>query len=179
MYKGRIIGKSVTEIFFRSYYTEDLFIGDILVAQDTERNIRFLLRVVDVKYGVEASDPEWASRTAGNMMLMDSHSQPFELYDKDRRLFKMGQCVPLGYIENQEFHKPKTIPSHFSCIAHPTLEDFEFLKEYMGDIVIGKLRSGEDALDFGVGIKGELFASHVGIFATTGMGKSNLMKVCA
>jgi len=128
---------------------------------------------------VEASDPEWASRTAGNMMLMDSHDQPFELYDKDRRLFKVGQCAPLGYIKQQKFHKPKTIPSHFSCITYPTIKDFEFLKEYMGDIVVGKLRSGEETLDFEVGIKGELFPYHVGIFATTGMGKSNLMKVLA
>lgn len=179
MYKGRIIGKSVTEICFRSYYTEDLFLGDILVAEDLERNLRFLLRVVDVKYGVEASDPEWTSRTAGNMMLMDAHNQPFELYDKDRRLFKQGQCTPLGYVKDKKFHKPKTIPAHFSCIITPTPEDFQFLKEYMGDVVIGKLRSGEDTLDFEVGIKGELFPYHVGIFATTGMGKSNLMKVLA
>lgn len=179
MYKGRVTGRSVTEICFRSYYNEDLFLGDILAVEDLERGIRFLLRVVDVKYGVEASDPEWASRTAGNMMLMDSHNQPFELYDKDRRLFKVGQCAPLGYIKNKRFHKPKTIPSHFSRITYPTLEDFEFLKEYMGDIVVGKLRSGEDALDFEVGVKGELFPYHVGIFATTGMGKSNLMKVLA
>jgi DNA helicase HerA-like ATPase len=177
MYKGRIIGKSVTEIVFRSYYAEELFLGDILVAEDRERGLRFLLRVVDVKYGVEAADPEWTSRTAGNMMLMDSHNQTFELYDKDRRLFKLGECVPLGYVKERKFHKPKTIPSHFSCITPPSVEDFRFLKEYMGDIVVGKLRSGEDTLDFEVGIKGELFPYHVGIFATTGMGKSNLMKV--
>jgi len=179
MYKGRVIGKSVTEIYFRSYYTEELFLGDILVAEDLERNIRFLLRVVDVTYGAEASDPDWVSRTAGNMMLMDSHDQSFDLYDKERRLFKIGQCASLGYIKKKRFLKPKTIPSHFSCITHPTLEDFEFLKAYMGDIVIGKLRSGEDTLDFEVGIKGELFPLHIGIFATTGMGKSNLMKVLA
>jgi len=49
----------------------------------------------------------------------------------------------------------------------------------MGDLAIGRLRSGETVVDFEVGIPGSSLASHVGIFATTGMGKSNLMKVLA
>ncbi|MGH9121578.1 MAG: ATP-binding protein, partial [Acidimicrobiales bacterium] len=40
-------------------------------------------------------------------------------------------------------------------------------------------RSGEAEVDFEVGIPGASLASHVGIFATTGMGKSNLMRVLA
>ncbi|HAW59846.1 MAG TPA: hypothetical protein DCW86_00040 [Actinobacteria bacterium] len=179
MYKGRLTGKSVLEIEFRSFYSEDLFLGDILVAEDAERGVRFLLRVVDIKYGVEASNPEWPIRTAGNMMLMDTIEQPFTLHDKERRLYKTGQCIPLGYVKNGKFHKPKTIPSHFSRVTPPTIQDFEFLREYLGDITIGNLRSGEGVLDFPVGIKGDLFPYHIGVFATTGMGKSNLMKTLA
>jgi hypothetical protein len=47
----------------------------------------------------------------------------------------------------------------------------------MGDMRTGLLRSGEDTIDLEVGIAGETLVSHVGVFATTGMGKSNLMKV--
>lgn len=179
MYKGRITGKNVLEIEFRSFYKEDLYLGDILVAEDTERNQRFLLRVVDIKYGAEATDPNWPTRTAGNMMLMDTIDQPFELHDKERRLFKVGQCVPLGYIKNGKFYKPKTVPSLFSQITTPAVKDFEFLKEYLGDIEVGLLRSGETVLDFPVMIPGRLFPYHIGVFATTGMGKSNLMKTLA
>ena len=49
----------------------------------------------------------------------------------------------------------------------------------MGDLPVGTLRSGETVVDFEVGISGRSLASHVGIFATTGMGKSNLMMVLA
>ena len=49
----------------------------------------------------------------------------------------------------------------------------------MGDLTIGLLRSGEDTIDLEVGIQGDTITSHVGVFATTGMGKSNLMKVLA
>jgi len=179
MYKGRITGKSVLEIEFRSFYSENLSLGDILIVEDAEDKTKYLLRIVDIKYGVEASDPDWPNRTAGNMMLMDSMKQPFNLHDKERRLYKIGQCVPLGCIKNGSFRKPKNLPSHFSAVSAPSTKDFKFLKKFMGDIEIGNLRSGESALDFTVGIKGSLFPYHVGIFATTGMGKSNLMKVLA
>jgi hypothetical protein len=50
----------------------------------------------------------------------------------------------------------------------------------MGDLPIGHLRSGETVVEFPVGIPGKSLASHIGIFATTGMGKSNLLQVlCA
>ncbi|MCJ7497671.1 MAG: ATP-binding protein [candidate division Zixibacteria bacterium] len=178
-YKGRIIGKSITEIYFRTFYEEELHLGDILVAQDEERNLPFYLRVVEVSYGVEATDPDWASRTAGNMMLLDQQNESYQFQEKERRLFKIGKCVPLGYVKNNQFRKPKTIPEHFSKVRTPNNEDFLFLKKYMGDIEIGQLRSGEDVIDFKIGISGELFPYHIGLFATTGMGKSNLMKVLA
>ena len=49
----------------------------------------------------------------------------------------------------------------------------------MGDLPVGHLRSGETVVEFPVGIPGRSLASHVGIFATTGMGKSNLLQVLA
>jgi len=42
----------------------------------------------------------------------------------------------------------------------------------MGDVEVGRLRSGEDTIDLPVGIRGETLPSHVGVFATTGMGKT-------
>ena len=178
-YKGRITGKKITELYFRTFYEEDLHLGDILLAQDEEKGLPFYLRVVDVSYGVEASDPNWAERTAGNMMLLDKQKESFEFHEKERRLYKVGKCVPLGYVKGHLFRKPKSIPSHFSKVRIPEKNDFDFLEKYMGDLEVGSLRSGEDVLDFSVGISGELFPYHIGIFATTGMGKSNLMKVLA
>src|SRR5206468_11126635 len=67
----------------------------------------------------------------------------------------------------------------FSRVISPEPADFAFLRTKMGDLPIGQLRSGETVVDFEVGIPGASLATHVGIFATTGMGKSNLMKVLA
>ncbi len=78
------------------------------------------------------------------------------------------------------FRKPKSLPTQFSRVVSPSPEDFAFLAGRMGDLPIGRLRSGETVVDFPVGIPGRSLASHIGIFATTGMGKSNLLQViCA
>ena len=179
-YKGRIFGKSVLEATFRSYYGTDLFLGELLAAEDPERARRFLFRVIQVTYGSDSSDPGWAERTAGAFMSGDTAGSPYQLHDPEQRLYKIATCQPLGYIDaGGAFRKPKSLPAQFARVTAPSIEDFAFLRERMGDLQVGRLRSGEDVIDLEVGIRGDTLASHVGVFATTGMGKSNLMKVLA
>ena len=178
--KGRIFGKSVLEATFRSYYATDLFLGELVAAEDPERARRFLFRVIQVTYGSDSSDPGWAERTAGAYMSGDVAGSPYTLHDPDQRLYKVATCQPLGYIDaGGGFRKPKSLPAQFGRVTAPTAEDFAFLRERMGDLSVGLLRSGEETIDLEVGVKGETLTSHVGVFATTGMGKSNLMKVLA
>ncbi len=113
-------------------------------------------------------------------MAGDAAGSPYTLHDPEQRLYKVATCQPLGYIDPAgEFRKPKSLPAQFARVTAPTPQDFAFLHERMGDLRVGLLRSGEDTIDLEVGIKGETLTSHVGVFATTGMGKSNLMKVLA
>ncbi len=179
-YKGRIFGRSVLDVRFRAYYGEDLFLGELLVGLDLERRRRYLFRITDVAYGSESSDEGWAERTAGGLMSMDEAGERTDLRDLERRLYKVAKVSSLGYVGGDgRFHKPKSLPSQFGEVAAPAQDDLAFLRAQMGDVEIGRLRSGEDAIDLPVGIRGETLPSHVGVFATTGMGKSNLMKVLA
>ena len=179
-YKGRIFGKSVLEAAFRSFYGTDLFLGELLAADDPERARRFLFRVIQVAYGSDSTDPHWAERTAGAYMAGDLVGREYRLHDPEQRLYKVATCAPLGYVDpGGEFRKPKSLPAQFARIESPGPEDFAFLRSRMGDLRMGLLRSGEDTIDLEVGIRGDTLASHVGAFATTGMGKSNLMKVLA
>ncbi len=174
---GRVIGRDVTEIHFRSFKDEDIFLGEILIGQDGSTGRRFLLRVINIMHGVEARESDWASRAAGSMMDMDGRDEDFNIYDEDRRLYNVAVCAPLGYLEDGKFKKPKTIPAHFSKVRHAGPSDYEFLKNYLGDMKIGVLRSGERTISsVPVGIHTDVLCHHIGIFATTGMGKSNLMK---
>jgi uncharacterized protein len=179
-YKGRIFGRSVLDVRFRAFYGEDLFLGELLVGADGERGRRYLFRVTDVAYGSESSDDGWAERTAGGLMAMDQVGEPTGLRDVERRLYKVAKVSSLGYVgADRSFHKPKSLPAQFGEVTAPTAADLAFLRERMGDVEIGRLRSGEDTIELPVGIRGETLPLHVGVFATTGMGKSNLMKVLA
>jgi DNA helicase HerA-like ATPase len=178
--KGRIFGKSVLEATFRSYHATDLFLGELLAAEDAERARRFLFRVIQVTYGSDSADPHWAERTAGAYMAGDLVGREYRLHDPEQRLYKVATCAPLGYMDpGGEFRKPKSLPAQFARVTAPAAEDFAFLRGRMGDLPVGLLRSGEDTIDLEVGVFGETLSSHVGVFATTGMGKSNLMKVLA
>jgi DNA helicase HerA-like ATPase len=187
MTRGRLYGKNVLDGVFRAAPDEDLFLGELLVAIDAATGRRYLFRVVDVSYGSEHREPGWAERVAGTMLADDARGEPggHPLHDQDRRTYRVADCRCLGYLTprdelgRQEFRKPKSLPTQFSRVVAPEPADFEFLRTRMGDLPIGHLRSGETVVDFEVGIPGRSLASHVGIFATTGMGKSNLMKVLA
>ena len=103
---GRVIGRDVTEIHFRSFKDEDIFLGEILIGQDGSTGRRFLLRVINIMHGVEARESDWASRAAGSMMDMDGRDEDFNIYDEDRRLYNVAVCAPLGYLEDGKFKKP-------------------------------------------------------------------------
>lgn len=173
---GRVIGKNAGEIVFRYGYNEDVKIGEILVAEDSRTHDLFFLRVIDIQYGYEGAE-SWGLRAAGEMMAMDEAGHKYEFVEKNRRLYKLASCKPLGYLEGGVFKKPKTIPSHFSAVRRANKEDYKFLEEQ--SLVVGRLRSGDKIIGVEVGIREELIPHHIGIFATTGMGKSNLMRVIA
>ena len=181
--RGRLFGKNVLEGEFRAAPDEDLFLGELLVGVDDATKRRYLFRIVDVTYGTEHREPGWAERVAGTLLADDSRGETgaHSLYDHARRTYRVAECRCLGYLtpDGSDFRKPKSLPTQFSRVVAPEAEDFAFLRSRMGDLPVGSLRSGETEVDFEVGIPGASLASHVGIFATTGMGKSNLMQVIA
>jgi len=181
--RGRLFGKNVLEGAFRAAPDEDLFLGELLVGVDETTGRRYLFRVVDVTYGTEHREPGWAERVAGTLLADDSagEASAHPLYDRDRRTYRVADCRCLGYLspDGTSFRKPKSLPTQFSRVVAPEPADFAFLASRMGDLAVGQLRSGEDEVDVEVGIPGASLASHVGVFATTGMGKSNLMQVLA
>jgi uncharacterized protein len=181
--RGRLFGRNVLEGIFRAAPDEDLFLGELLVGIDDTTGRRYLFRVVDVTYGTEHREPGWAERVAGTLLADDAigSADSHPLYDRGRRTYRVAECRCLGYVtpDGRSFRKPKSLPTQFSRVVAPEPADFAFLRSRMGDLAIGQLRSGETEVDVEVGISGASLASHVGIFATTGMGKSNLMQVLA
>jgi DNA helicase HerA-like ATPase len=173
---GRVFGNRVMEIRFRAPCREELQVGETLVVEAEAASSKYLVRVMDIEHGADMESPDWMEREAGELLIKDFDEEDVDFVDLSSNLYKVGVSTPLGYIHGKEFKKAKSIPIHFSKVRRTMEEDYDFLQSYLGDIEVGKLRSGDKVLGRAVGFSGRAMPYHIGIFATTGMGKSNLMK---
>ncbi|MGB0651942.1 MAG: ATP-binding protein [Thermoplasmatota archaeon] len=173
---GLLTGDSIGQLRFRTPPDEAVHLGEILVAEsESGVTAPFFLRVVDLAYGAEARDGRWGERAAGALL-----SGQWELYDRDDRLYRMVTAAALGYLEaDGRFRRPKTLPGHFATVRRLREGDLTFLAPKPRDLQMGHVRSGDAPLPERVGLDPGILGQHVGIFATTGMGKSNLLKVLA
>lgn len=169
--KYRLIGRSVLAYRFIAPHSETLYIGDIKKIVDKTKGATFFAKITDLSHDSNFADPKW-----------DTRAYAEQFYGLGEDVFITVDAVPLGFVDmDGKFHKPRTIPSKFSTVEDPTAEDFRFLTEQMGEIEVGLMRSGQDVIrDVAVRIPAKVLPQHMGIFATTGMGKSNFMKTfCA
>ena len=169
--KYRLIGRSVLSYRFIAPHSETLYIGDIKKVVDRTKGATFFAKITDLSHDSNFADPKW-----------DTRAYAEQFYGLGEDVFITVDAVPLGFVDaGGKFHKARTIPSKFSTVEDPTAEDFRFLTEQMGEIEVGLMRSGQDVIkDVAVRIPARVLPQHMGVFATTGMGKSNFMKTfCA
>lgn len=166
--KFRLIGTSVLQYRFIVPHDAQLFVGDILKIVDIGKGYTFFAKVTDLFHESNFADTRWDTRP---------YSDHF--YGLGEDVFLGVEAIPLGFVDgNGEFRRPRTIPTKFSPVLQPGLEDFAFLRRVMGDIEVGAIKTGQDVLhDVLVCIPSNILPQHMGVFATTGMGKSNFMKV--
>ena len=130
-----------------------IYVGDVVVIDDIVRELHFFAKITEIG-------------SANPSAKVPPHTVDVTAY-------------PLGFADEQKlFHPPKTTPTTGSVVRYPTGDDLTFLTRAMGKLEIGKMRSGTGVLE-GVPtcLHAEMLTQHMGVFATTGMGKSNFMKV--
>jgi DNA helicase HerA-like ATPase len=170
----KIISKDVREYHFIVPSEEWVELGEIVSIHDrrAEREATFLARITDIRHDSNY-DGNWDTVIRGD-----------GFYDSDH-IFCRVVAEPLGCIMKSDggeerFRKSRTIPAKFSPVKKAEKEEFRFLAEVMGDIEVGRLRNGSrDVKEIPVALHSEAMDHHMGVFATTGMGKSNFMKVFA
>lgn len=166
---NRIISKNVHEYHFIIPNDKRVELGQIFSIEDDE--ITFLARVTDIQHESNYSG-KWDTTLKG-----------IDFYDKDQYFNKIIAesfgCVVLDEkTGKKKIKKSKTIPKKFSNVKDADQDELKFLADEMGDIEVGYLRSGSRKVkEVPVSLKSEVMDHHMGIFATTGMGKSNFMKV--
>lgn len=140
-----------------------LFIGDIVRIRDRATSFTFYAKVTGLSHTGPLASTSVTDCNPG------------------AGLGVLVEAFPLGFVDEQEkFQPPGFIPASGSAVSRPVAGDLVFIRAVMGDIEIGALKSGRGVIEgIPVAVPSEAVPQHIGIFGTTGMGKSNLMKVFA
>jgi len=181
-YKGRLTYAKGTSVEFVVGPNQDVDFGDILVIEG-KNNDRFYIRAYDFKV-----KSRWSGINGVGYLMskLDENGQVENQEDLDFYLggnhtVKIGMAEQLCYAdEGGHLLNPKTCPDFFCQVRALSPQDTSLLAEMKGDLEIGFLKSGRGILNMPVGIYGsKAITEHIGVFGTTGSGKSNLMKVLA
>ncbi len=163
---GQIIGGNYGEIWIRQKSGENIELGELLVADD------ILLQVFDLEYGSLLEQRDLA-RISG--MQLEGYGAT-EIHESEVRNFIIVKAKPVFNLRTKSI--PKHLPSFFNILRRANAGDFEFLEKPENPMYLGKIRSGSKVLDVPVYVNGkEVLTHHILIPATTGRGKSNLVKV--
>ncbi|MGD2072445.1 MAG: ATP-binding protein [Candidatus Thorarchaeota archaeon] len=161
----------------------DISVGEIfLIYSERDGHKRvFFFRVLGLQNYLRQVDD--ISRVAGTLMVEgDSYLSGIER----NMLLDVGGRM-LGYAEQKDgkwvFRSPRRLPDHLASVYRPIpgksdeIVDKMLDSQISGEIYIGDLQVGEDTLDVQIKLPAKFLPMHVGIFGSTGAGKSNLMMV--
>lgn len=156
---NQLLGTSVLHYLFHTPGNSLVSIGDLMVVDDQESMTRFFIRVTGIGHTCETIDSDHGNATS---LIVDA--------------FPIG-CIGPDHV----FRRPRVMPSRYSPVRTLDQEDISYLNQFMGEIEVGLVVSGYKPIpELPVRIPARILSQHMGVFATTGMGKSNFMKVfCA
>lgn len=172
---GQVVGGSFGDIVIRQKAGTDLEIGDLMVSE--ENGSFLILQVFQLEYGSQIQDKMQQMMSGVNLEqgVVDAN-----FYEPDFVNYVLARIKPLArvYKENNNVKIPKSLPSFFNKLRLITKNDLEFLQKEKDSVFVGYIRSGSKVIkEAEVWLPAEdVFSHHMLIPATTGRGKSNLVK---
>ncbi len=161
----------------------DVSVGEIFLIYSCRDNHErvFFFRVLGLENYLRQVDD--LARVAGTLMVEgDAYLSGIER----NMLLSVGGRM-LGYAEKKGdewvFNSPRRLPDHLASVYRPVPgtsdENVRTMLECQtdGQVYVGDLQVGEHTLDVPIKIPSKFLPMHVGIFGSTGAGKSNLMMV--
>jgi len=178
---GQIVGGEHTGLLLRQKSEGGLELGALLVAPlNDDCSEYIILQVFDLLYGSQL-EPRVLEMMSG--MGLEGYGEGADFMEKNLRNYVMAKARALiqvirGAGGSHSIRMPKQLPHFFSEVGMADAEHLHFLEKPKNPVFLGKVRSGSKVIDVDVFLDGsELFSHHVLIPATTGRGKSNLVKV--
>lgn len=168
--KGILVRGDFSELVVRQQDGARFEIGELLIADDGEQ--KALLQVHDLTYASQISNQHL--ELIGGLQLA---GEDLQFFDASLRNYTLARLKILAVERAGRIANAKTLPAFFTTVRQLEPGDFTFLKKPEHPLFLGSLRSGSRTLDFPLYIDGrKALEHHLLIAATTGRGKSNLLK---
>ena len=168
---AQITRGSFSEIIVRQKAGRQIELGDLFVAENGSS--RIILEAFDLVYGSQIGDQ--SRELIAGMQLEGYENLGF--IDESITNYMLAKLKALVTIEDGIVKTTKKLPDLFSPIRSIEKSDIPALS---GDgFFVGDMRSGSKKLEVPVHLNKDALKHHILIPATTGRGKSNLVKVMA
>ena len=171
---GSFISGSFVKLLLRQKSTKEFEIGQLLVAGKNENDYS-LYQIKDLFYGSQIPD------SALELMAgygLEREKSDLKIYEPELRNYVLAHARPLISVQNKNLFLPKKLPRFFESIFEIEDKHLDFFKVPKNPVSLGKIRSGSKVLSTEVRLNAKkILKHHVLIPATTGRGKSNLVKV--
>ncbi len=176
---ARIVSGEFDRVRARQKASESIEMGDLLIAEGDKW--KTILQVFDLQYGSQISDKE-KNLVAG--MKLEGYGHDLDFTDPELSNYIIADLKSLVTIDKtgdeESSHSPKKLPTFFSGVRRASRDDFNFIQPHEKPLLIGNVRSGSRQIDVNINLPGEqVLRHHILVPASTGKGKSNLVKVMA
>ena len=171
---GSVIAGSHGKILIRQKSGSTIELGDLLRV-DHEDGRYSILQVYDLAFASQIPVKQLEMISG---MRLEGYSSDLEFMEPSLRNYLIATIKAVLTLRDEKQNIPKILPPFFGEVKMITDEDLTFLTKPDNPIFVGNVRSGSKVLKMKVYLDGEkMFKHHVLIPATTGRGKSNLVKV--
>lgn len=182
MKSGQIVGGGLKDIYIREKSDSHMELGDLLVAEGLNQDYT-IIQVKDIEY--RSQIPQQTLELSAGMKL-EGYGDNLEVMEPNLRNYLVARAKSLLYVQKNDkgeylTKSPKRPPSFFNDVQSITDEHLGFLKpeDTKNSIYLGDIRSGS-TVKKEVNVYIDMIKSlthHIFIPATTGRGKSNLVRV--
>lgn len=172
---GQVVGGRFGNILVRQKAGTNLEIGDLLVSE--ENGSYLILQVFALEYGSQIQDRVQQMMSGVNL---EQGAVDAQFYEPEFVNYVLARIKPLATVSKStnKVTLPKNLPSFFNKLRLISKGDLKFLQKGADHVFVGYIRSGTKVIpDAEVWLPAEdIFSHHILIPATTGRGKSNLVK---
>lgn len=172
---GEIITGETTKLVIRQKSNEPIEIGDILVEDRNDGKI--FLQVFDLLYGSQISRLGLENISGMSLEGIGTGLDWIEPHLRNYILAIAKSILHIATVDKLP-RNPKVLPNFMGPVRRLKEQDLNFLSKPKNPLYVGKVRTGSKTLNADIYLDAvDVFSHHILVPATTGRGKSNLIKI--